>query len=450
MLNGLESNVAAGGTGERMPVNEVMRRMLPAGLLALALHGGLLFLHVPQPEIPSSRPALKKRRSVTVSLQRIPPPAEKKSIRQELPPVPDLVTTKHKPLSKLPPPAKQEPAEAKAVAAAPPVEKKIIRRHLRPVPEKAGRKHKPLTMLPPQAAQASVKPVPVGKQTVLPTIRPTRRKRKIVRPVRKATVLPVLKKKTAVPPPVRKKIIRRHLPPPPKITPVVQHKPLDRLPPVQNTVPILLDLPTALPPDKEVAPEPAVRVSEDPYPDVPWETVPSSIHAEQVEQEREPIQVQPVMQEAEDSYRDIPWETVPTTSLQSVYQQENRQATEQRIPPPSQQYNRAVTVTSGRNDALQTGGSGPVRKAAPLYQSNPPPEYPRLAKRRGLEGVVIVEALIDIDGRVADLGLFAGSGHGILDKTALKAVRRWRFTPGTVGGRPKRMWVKVPVRFKLQ
>ncbi|MCW5214596.1 energy transducer TonB, partial [Desulfobulbus sp. US5] len=62
---------------------------------------------------------------------------------------------------------------------------------------------------------------------------------------------------------------------------------------------------------------------------------------------------------------------------------------------------------------------------------------------------VTIEAKIDINGRVEELRLFAGSGHTILDKAALKAVRGWRFSPGTVGGRTQSMWVKVPVRFEL-
>jgi protein TonB len=73
-----------------------------------------------------------------------------------------------------------------------------------------------------------------------------------------------------------------------------------------------------------------------------------------------------------------------------------------------------------------------------------------MARRRGLEGVVTIEAKIDRNGRVEELRLFAGSGHSILDKAALKAVRAWQFSPGTVGGRTQSMWVKVPVRFELR
>ncbi|MEA3548435.1 MAG: energy transducer TonB [Thermodesulfobacteriota bacterium] len=91
-----------------------------------------------------------------------------------------------------------------------------------------------------------------------------------------------------------------------------------------------------------------------------------------------------------------------------------------------------------------------IKQATPLYQINPPPQYPRLARRRNLEGVVLLEVLIAISGKVADLRLLNSSGHSVLDRAAQKAVRRWLFTPGTIDGRRHEMWVKVPVRFQLK
>ncbi len=91
-----------------------------------------------------------------------------------------------------------------------------------------------------------------------------------------------------------------------------------------------------------------------------------------------------------------------------------------------------------------------VLRATPLYRVNPPPRYPRLARRRGLEGAVLLEVLVDVSGRVADIRIASSSGHAILDRAALEAVRRWRFTPGMVGGKRRQMWVTVPVRFQLR
>jgi protein TonB len=58
--------------------------------------------------------------------------------------------------------------------------------------------------------------------------------------------------------------------------------------------------------------------------------------------------------------------------------------------------------------------------------------------------------LIDANGRVDDLTLLKSSGHSVLDRAALSAVRKWLFEPGTEGGIKKKMWVKIPVRFDLK
>ncbi|MEA2083467.1 MAG: energy transducer TonB [Thermodesulfobacteriota bacterium] len=90
-----------------------------------------------------------------------------------------------------------------------------------------------------------------------------------------------------------------------------------------------------------------------------------------------------------------------------------------------------------------------VREAIPFYKKNPPPVYPRAARRRGLEGMVLLEVLVDRSGRVGNLRIFSSSGHRILDKAALKSVQKWRFVSARRGDEPVDMWVKVPVRFEL-
>lgn len=90
-----------------------------------------------------------------------------------------------------------------------------------------------------------------------------------------------------------------------------------------------------------------------------------------------------------------------------------------------------------------------VREAAPLYRVNPPPEYPGIARKRGYQGTVVLEVLVDQNGRVGDLRLFASSGHSILDRSAMASVKGWLFEPGMKGGKKIDMWVRVPVRFEL-
>ncbi len=92
----------------------------------------------------------------------------------------------------------------------------------------------------------------------------------------------------------------------------------------------------------------------------------------------------------------------------------------------------------------------PVVLAQPLYRENPAPEYPALARRRQLEGTVVLEALVTPEGRVGGLTIHESSGHSLLDEAALKAVKDWRFEPGRRGNAVVAMPVLVPVRFGLR
>ena len=91
-----------------------------------------------------------------------------------------------------------------------------------------------------------------------------------------------------------------------------------------------------------------------------------------------------------------------------------------------------------------------VIEAVPLYKVNPLPEYPRIARKRGYQGTVVLEVLVDRNGRVGDLRLFTSSGHSILDRKAMASVKGWLFEPGMKGDKKLDMWVRVPVRFQLK
>ena len=91
-----------------------------------------------------------------------------------------------------------------------------------------------------------------------------------------------------------------------------------------------------------------------------------------------------------------------------------------------------------------------VREAVPLYRVNPPPEYPRLARKRGYQGTVVLDVLVDQNGKVGNLRLFTSSGHSILDKKAMVSVKEWLFEPAMKGDKKLDMWVRVPVRFELK
>lgn len=88
--------------------------------------------------------------------------------------------------------------------------------------------------------------------------------------------------------------------------------------------------------------------------------------------------------------------------------------------------------------------------AYPLYRENSPPAYPAIARVRGYEGVVLVSAEILPDGRVGEVKIRKSSGYAILDQSAIKAVKPWKFEPARKSGHPFTAWVELPIRFILQ
>jgi TonB family protein len=76
------------------------------------------------------------------------------------------------------------------------------------------------------------------------------------------------------------------------------------------------------------------------------------------------------------------------------------------------------------------------------------PDYPRLAREAGIEGEVIVRAVVDQHGRVAQV--VVSSGPEFLRDAAAAAVRSALFRPALQNGRAVRVWVSVPIRFTLE
>ncbi|MDF1712420.1 MAG: energy transducer TonB [Akkermansiaceae bacterium] len=109
-----------------------------------------------------------------------------------------------------------------------------------------------------------------------------------------------------------------------------------------------------------------------------------------------------------------------------------------------------------------------VRKPAPARKSSPTeksvslkptsarvvsrsaPAYPGSARRAGIEGKVMVLVTVSTSGRVSGALISSSSGNASLDAAALKAARRYRFTPAKNGvGQAVATQVKIPFNFRL-
>jgi protein TonB len=76
------------------------------------------------------------------------------------------------------------------------------------------------------------------------------------------------------------------------------------------------------------------------------------------------------------------------------------------------------------------------------------PTYPADAQNAHVQGVVIIEALVDPTGTVANAGVLRSIP--MLDAAALGAVSRWRFMPTLLNGQPVSVIMTVTVNFTLQ
>jgi protein TonB len=102
------------------------------------------------------------------------------------------------------------------------------------------------------------------------------------------------------------------------------------------------------------------------------------------------------------------------------------------------------------------GGTGtspiPVGQVAhrPQLIHRVAPLYPKRARQRDLQGLVLLEAILDRDGRVEPAVKILKS-IPMLDAAAVAAVRQWRFQPARDrGGDAVSVVLEIPIRFTLR
>lgn len=76
-------------------------------------------------------------------------------------------------------------------------------------------------------------------------------------------------------------------------------------------------------------------------------------------------------------------------------------------------------------------------------------EYPDMARRAGIEGLVVVGMVVEPDGSGSSWVIIKSAGP-ILDEAALAAVKRLTFRPGRQRSRAVRVKFNIPIRFRLE
>lgn len=86
---------------------------------------------------------------------------------------------------------------------------------------------------------------------------------------------------------------------------------------------------------------------------------------------------------------------------------------------------------------------------APIKEYAPPPQYTEIARKARIQGVVIVQAIVTKQGDVQDVKVLKGLPMG-LDTAAAEAVKKWKFKPATLNGKPVDVYYNLTVNFTLQ
>lgn len=115
-----------------------------------------------------------------------------------------------------------------------------------------------------------------------------------------------------------------------------------------------------------------------------------------------------------------------------------------------------LAVAPATPDTTDTEVASIATPAQPLagmrleYAQAPAPAYPRAALHARIEGTVLLEVLVDVDGRPLQVVVREGSGDRRLDAAAREQVlAHWRFRPAILDGRAVRAIGLVPINFRL-
>lgn len=100
-------------------------------------------------------------------------------------------------------------------------------------------------------------------------------------------------------------------------------------------------------------------------------------------------------------------------------------------------------VAGGVPGAIRVGGN----IKPPTQLNKVAPVYPQIAQSARVQGIVILEALIDTEGKVTDAKVLRSIP--LLDQAAIDAVRQWQYTPTLMNGVPTPVIMTVTVTFNL-
>ena len=134
-----------------------------------------------------------------------------------------------------------------------------------------------------------------------------------------------------------------------------------------------------------------------------------------------------------------------------VKEEANKEITEEIAKEESVEEESQSSLASAPTPVQEQTGMHQEVVLDPKFKAPPnPPVYPRLARKRGMEGVVWLDVWLDRTGEQTRLEVFDSSGIDLLDQAAIDAVAQWQFVPKHFAGMTIASRVRIPVEFNLQ
>ena len=88
--------------------------------------------------------------------------------------------------------------------------------------------------------------------------------------------------------------------------------------------------------------------------------------------------------------------------------------------------------------------------SAPVPVAQMQPLYPIRAKRAGIEGWVKVRFIVNKKGLVEKVRIQAAKPENVFDRSVIKCLSAWRFSPGIYEGEPVNTLVETTIKFELE
>ena len=132
------------------------------------------------------------------------------------------------------------------------------------------------------------------------------------------------------------------------------------------------------------------------------------------------------------------------------------------LPQPAPAPTNSTPQQASTSQGAGTGGRGPYQIGSmsaysedivdqrPSISRRGMLEYPDSARRRNIQGEVVVRLVVDTSGLPQQCTIHSSSPKGVFDNAALTAARKTRFIPGKMKGQPVNTVVQIPYKFSLR